>query len=139
MAALLKLADWMERITYFPCPLGGVGNTDNTANYFVEEFSPKIPELLKECNTSIKVPILTALIGAVGRALALPDVLNQGFDVDYLNASSITCWGCVASGGICNSTSPRPQQSFGCYCRDGVQPSVCSSNGMHARFSSHLN
>ena len=121
----------------FPCPLGGVGATGNTANYFVKEFSPKIPELLKECNTSIRVPILqTALTGAVGGSLALTKVLNQGFDVDYLNALSIPCWGCVASGGICSSTSPT--QPFVCFCRDGEQPRVCSSNGMHARFSSHF-
>ena len=120
----------------FPCPLGGVGATGNTANYFVDEFSPKIPELLKECNTSIKVPILrTALIGAVWGALPLPKVLKQGFDVDYLNALS-TCWACVASGGICNSASSS--QSFVCFCRDGEQPRVCSSNGMLARFSSHF-
>ena len=124
----------------FPCPLGGVGATGNTANYFVDEFSPKIPELLKECNTSIKVPILrTALIGAVWEALPLgplPKVLKQGFDVDYLNALSIPCWVCVASGGICNSASSS--QSFVCFCRDGEQPRVCSSNGMLARFSSHF-
>ena len=122
---------------YFSCPLGGVGATGNTANYLVDEFSPKIPELLKECNTSIRVPILrTALIGAVGGSLALTKVLNQGFDVDYLNALSIPCWGCVALGGICSSpSSPEP---FVCFCRDGEHPSVCLSNGMHARFSSHF-
>nr|POE69661.1 leaf rust 10 disease-resistance locus receptor-like protein kinase-like 1.2 [Quercus suber] len=78
----------------FPCGLGGVG-----ANYFVDESFPGIHELLEECNTNIKVPILrTALIDeSVGGALALQNVLKQGFDVDYHNASSNTCWGCVAS------------------------------------------
>ncbi|KAK7841732.1 hypothetical protein CFP56_015000, partial [Quercus suber] len=86
----------------------------------------------------IKVPILrTALIDeSVGGALALQNVLKQGFDVDYHNASSNTCWGCVASGGICSPLpSPHP---FVCFCRDGEQPLVCPSNGMHAPFSSHF-
>nr|XP_023885373.1 LEAF RUST 10 DISEASE-RESISTANCE LOCUS RECEPTOR-LIKE PROTEIN KINASE-like 1.2 [Quercus suber]POE69660.1 leaf rust 10 disease-resistance locus receptor-like protein kinase-like 1.2 [Quercus suber] len=107
----------------FPCGLGGVG-----ANYFVDESFPGIHELLEECNTNIKVPILrTALIDeSVGGALALQNVLKQGFDVDYHNASSNTCWGCVASGGICSPLpSPHP---FVCFCRDGEQPLVCPSN-----------
>lgn len=69
----------MDGANYFPCGLEGVG-----ANYFVNEPFTRIHELLEECHTSIKVPILrTALID---ESVGLQNVLNQGFDVDYHNS-----------------------------------------------------
>ena len=121
----------------FPCSLGAVDPRHNTA-YFVNESFNNTPKLLKECHTNIKVPILrTALINeSEGGVKALRNVLNQGFDVDYSNAWSFFCSKYEASGGICGSnSSPHP---FVCFCRDGDQPLACSSNGLHARFSSHF-
>ncbi|KAK7844422.1 leaf rust 10 disease-resistance locus receptor-like protein kinase-like 2.1 [Quercus suber] len=63
--------------------------------------------------------LLTSLWG-------LQNVLNQGFDVDYRNDRSITCLRCEASGGICGfHSSSHP---FVCFCHDGEQPLVRSSN-----------
>ena len=124
---------------FYGCPSGVNGldgenfscSLDNTANYFVRESIPGIHDLFEGCNTSIEVPILrTALID---ESVGLHNVLNQGFDVDYHNSWAITCGGCEASGGICGSDSSH---TFVCFCHDGEQPLVCSSNGMHACFSS---
>ena len=119
-------------ILFYGCPSGVSGldgvnfscSLDNTANYFVDD-------LFEGYNTSIEVPILrTALID---ESVGLQNVLNQGFDVDYHNDRSITCLGCEAWGGICGFNSSHP---FVCFCHDGEQSLVCSSNGMHVRFSS---
>ena len=127
-------------ILFNGCPSGVSGldgvnfscSLDNNANYFINESFPGIHDLFKGCNTSIEVPILrTALID---KSVGLQNVLNQGFDVDYRNDRSITCSGCEASGGICGFNSSS--HSFVYFCHDGEQPLVCSSNGMHARFSS---
>ena len=119
----------------FTCSIG-VGGTDNYNAYFVDESLSSIQEeLIVECNTNFKVPILwTAPINeSEGGVPTLQKVLNKGFDVEYLRHLSLICSACERSGGKCGSNFT---QAFACYCRDQVQPYFCPSYGTHALFSS---
>uniref|UniRef100_A0A2N9I0E4 non-specific serine/threonine protein kinase n=1 Tax=Fagus sylvatica TaxID=28930 RepID=A0A2N9I0E4_FAGSY len=81
-------------------------------------------ELIVECKRNFKVPILRSapINESEGGAPTLQKVLNQGFDVEYQRDWSLICSACEGSGGKCGSNFTR---GFVCFCRDGLQSSVC--------------
>jgi hypothetical protein len=95
--------------------------------YIVDE-SPlgiqHLPQLVAECNHSIKVPILHStrvlLEDPEGGApeVVLQKAMNQGFDVECNDVLASLCRPCEASDGVCGSNAT---QLFVCYCRDLVQ------------------
>ncbi|XP_030939228.1 LEAF RUST 10 DISEASE-RESISTANCE LOCUS RECEPTOR-LIKE PROTEIN KINASE-like 1.2 isoform X3 [Quercus lobata] len=106
----------------FKCSLEG-SDVDNNA-YFVNESSAKIhirePE---KCRGEIRVPILrNAIDESAGVVPALKEVLNRGFDVEYIPLDDIVCNGCVESGGKCGSNVTH---EFVCLCRDGERSYTC--------------
>ena len=123
----------------FKCSFGASG-TDKNNNYFVDESlssSIDLRQLIVECHTNIKVPILrTAPINeSEGGVPTLQKVLNQGFDVEYLHDFPLICSACEGSSGKCGFNFTR---GFFCFCRDGVQSRVCLIRGTHILFSSHF-
>jgi len=124
-----------------------IGLSDGKNNAYIVDESPLgiqyLPQLLLECNHSIKVPILRTSARALledpqGGApeVVLQKAMNQGFDVEYSYELATSCTSCEVSGGVCGSNARQP---LVCYCRDQVQSSSpCPTPGMHALFSSHF-
>jgi hypothetical protein len=87
--------------------------SDGKSNAYIVDESPlgiqHLPQLVAECNHSIKVPILRSardlLEDPEGGApeVVLQKAMNQGFDVEYNDVLASLCRPCEASDGVCGS------------------------------------
>ena len=121
----------------FTCKSGDTVTRNNA--YFGEEFltTSKLQDL-KNCSKSILVPIVRApLMNELPSGVPAPqeEVLNQGFDVEYIPLHDTACKGCVESGGNCGSNSAH---EFVCFCSDQERSYSCPGKNMLALFSSHF-
>ncbi|KAK1565329.1 hypothetical protein Q3G72_024857 [Acer saccharum] len=87
------------------------------------------PNLPDTCHAGIKVPVLWNALEHLSGTENLGDVVNKGFEVEYL-LDITNCSACYLSGGTCGSNQSAPGQ-FLCYCHDHKpQMSTCPHPGM---------
>ncbi|KAK0588287.1 hypothetical protein LWI29_037216 [Acer saccharum] len=89
--------------------------------YNVSEPDLSFPKI---CREEIKVPVLLTALEDLNGTGNLREVLNKGFEVEYL-ADFRLCFACNSSGGTCGSKPSNPRQ-FLCFCGDDEpQMSIC--------------
>ncbi|KAK1565750.1 hypothetical protein Q3G72_034142 [Acer saccharum] len=111
---------------YFNCSLDG---EVITGFYTVSVPNLPLPNHSDTCQVlEINVPVLLTALDDLSGTEKLGDVVNKGFEVDYLLGST-PCPACYLSGGRCGSNQSAPGQ-FLCYCRDHEpQMSTCPHPG----------
>ncbi|KAK1564537.1 hypothetical protein Q3G72_005273 [Acer saccharum] len=112
----------------FNCSLDG----EVITGFYTVSSVPNLPlqNLPDTCQEfEIKVPVLWNAHEDLNGTENLGDVVNKGFEVEYLLGST-PCPACQLSGGKCGSNQSAPGQ-FLCYCRDHEpQMSNCPHPGM---------
>ncbi|XP_009589471.1 LEAF RUST 10 DISEASE-RESISTANCEUS RECEPTOR-LIKE PROTEIN KINASE-like 2.4 [Nicotiana tomentosiformis] len=97
-----------------------VVGTTNTGVFFADEI---VGNYDKGCSFSIVVPLVsTAYTQLWDATLKLQEAVNEGFEVDYSDASG-GCLACQDSGGICEFDI-----EFRCRCGDTTLPFTCPVN-----------
>ncbi|KAM3359979.1 LEAF RUST 10 DISEASE-RESISTANCE LOCUS RECEPTOR-LIKE PROTEIN KINASE-like 2.4 isoform X1 [Capsicum galapagoense] len=92
----------------------------NTGVFFTDEIVTNV----LGCSFTILVPLVSTAYKKLWDAtLTLQDAVNEGFEVDYSDASG-GCLACQDSGGVCEF-----DQEFRCRCGDTTFPFTCRDNG----------
>ncbi|KAJ9676952.1 hypothetical protein PVL29_022107 [Vitis rotundifolia] len=93
--------------------------------YFVTDVN-LANQLASRCEFSVVVPVLaTAAQGLADHSLLANEVLDQGFEVEWI-ADETQCRACVESGGICGYNSTSQKHFCGCgESHDQAYPSSC--------------
>ncbi|KAK7271230.1 hypothetical protein RJT34_26957 [Clitoria ternatea] len=99
----------------------------NEVNVFYMGENKTVFQHLQDCRLGIKVPALRRVNETVdpnGGIDVLTRALNDGFEVNYVNANVQQCKLCEESGGTCGRDDIADQ--FSCYCPYGFQALQCS-------------
>ncbi|XP_060179486.1 LEAF RUST 10 DISEASE-RESISTANCE LOCUS RECEPTOR-LIKE PROTEIN KINASE-like 2.1 [Lycium barbarum] len=108
-----------------------VRGTTSTGVFFADEI---VGNYVRGCSFSIVVPLVsTAYQQLWDTTLRLQEAVNEGFEVDYSDASG-GCLACQDSGGTCEF-----DQAFRCRCGDTVLPFTCPTNGKPALMQPNTN
>ncbi|KAL3322343.1 hypothetical protein AABB24_039791 [Solanum stoloniferum] len=93
--------------------------TINTGVFFTNEIVTNV----LGCSFSILVPLVSTAYNKLWDAIiTLQEAVNEGFEVDYSDATG-GCLACQDSGGICELSL-----EFRCHCGDTTHPSTCPDN-----------
>ncbi|KAL5726492.1 non-specific serine/threonine protein kinase [Ranunculus cassubicifolius] len=117
-------------------------NTNTTNNYFWIDYkasNPPFPNLQK-CQTSYTFPVLPERVAKLSSlqvskpVFDTPQVLNNGFDVEYIMDVS-ACRKCESSGGKCGYDSNTTQST--CFCRKGPEKEQCPTK-LSSKYKSYV-